>query len=165
MKEAVKDNAASPSPDRTECLRLYEQMVLLRQFELAAQKNYKAGRMPGFIHLYVGEEAVAVGVCANLRKEDWITSTHRGHGHALAKGLPARNLMAELYGRATGCCGGRGGSMHLFDPTIGLFGTNGIVGGRSARGGGGCDQRQGAWARQRGGGVLRRRRSEPRRLS
>ncbi len=116
-------------PGRPECIRLYEQMVLLRQFELAAQKNYKAGRMPGFIHLYVGEEAVAVGVCANLGKEDWITSTHRGHGHALAKGLPARKLMAELYGRAGGCCGGRGGSMHLFDPSIGLFGTNGIVGG------------------------------------
>ncbi len=129
MKKTVKAKSACPSPDKTECLKLYEQMVLLRQFELAAQKNYKAGRMPGFIHLYVGEEAVGVGVCANLRKEDCITSTHRGHGHALAKGLPARKLMAELYGRATGCCGGRGGSMHLFDPAIGLFGTNGIVGG------------------------------------
>lgn len=129
MKEAVKMKSAHPLPDKTECLGLYEQMVLLRQFELAAQKNYKERRMPGFIHLYVGEEAVGVGVCANLRKEDWITSTHRGHGHALAKGLPARNLMAELYGRAGGCCGGRGGSMHLFDPSIGLFGTNGIVGG------------------------------------
>jgi 2-oxoisovalerate dehydrogenase E1 component len=129
MKEAVKMKSAHPLPDKTECLRLYEQMVLLRQFELAAQKNYKERRMPGFIHLYVGEEAVGVGVCANLRKEDWITSTHRGHGHALAKGLPARNLMAELYGRVGGCCGGRGGSMHLFDPSIGLFGTNGIVGG------------------------------------
>ena len=110
MKEAVKMKSAHPLPDKTECLGLYEQMVLLRQFELAAQKNYKERRMPGFIHLYVGEEAVGVGVCANLRKEDWITSTHRGHGHALAKGLPARNLMAELYGRAGGCCGGRGGS-------------------------------------------------------
>jgi TPP-dependent pyruvate/acetoin dehydrogenase alpha subunit len=66
---------------------------------------------------------------ASLRKEDWITSTHRGHGHALAKGLPARKLMAELYGKAAGCCGGRGGSMHLFDPAVGLFGTNGIVAG------------------------------------
>ena len=129
MRETVDMKSAPPFPDRTECLRLYEQMVLLRQFELAAQKNYKAGRMPGFIHLYLGEEASAVGVCASLRKEDWITSTHRGHGHALAKGLPARNLMAELYGKAAGCCGGRGGSMHLFDPAVGLFGTNGIVGG------------------------------------
>lgn len=116
-------------PDRAECLRLFEQMVLLRQSELAAQKNYKAGRMPGFIHLYVGEEAVGVGVMSNLRRSDVITSTHRGHGHALAKGLPVKSLMAELYGRAGGCCGGRGGSMHLFSPEIGLFGTNGIVGG------------------------------------
>jgi 2-oxoisovalerate dehydrogenase E1 component len=104
-------------------------MVRIRQFELAAQKNYKAGRMPGFIHLYIGEEACATGVCAHLRKEDWVTSTHRGHGHALAKGMSPKALMAELYGRADGCCGGRGGSMHLFDPENGLFGTNGIVAG------------------------------------
>src|SRR5436309_7679460 len=116
-------------PDKTTCLRLYHQMALIRQFELAAQKNYKAGRMPGFIHLYVGEEAVAVGVCAHLRKDDWITSTHRGHGHALAKGVPMNVVMAELYGRAAGCCGGRGGSMHLFDASHGLLGTNGFVGG------------------------------------
>jgi len=128
MKEAAKMKAAHALPDRTECLRLYEQMVLLRQFELAAQKNYKERRMPGFIHLYVGEEAVGVGVCANLRKEDWITSTHRGHGHALAKGLPARKLMAELYGRATGNAKGRGGSMHFYTPR--LLGGSGIVGGQ-----------------------------------
>ncbi|MBI3414054.1 MAG: dehydrogenase [Verrucomicrobia bacterium] len=103
-------------------------MVVLRQFELAAQKNYRAGRMPGFIHLYIGEEAVAVGVCAHLRRTDWITSTHRGHGHALAKGMSPKALLAELYGKATGCCGGRGGSMHLYDAKIGLFGTNGFVG-------------------------------------
>ena len=120
---------AQALPGRTECLGIYEKMVLLRQFELAAQKNYKAGRMPGFIHLYIGEEAVGVGVISTLRKDDWITSTHRGHGHALAKGLSAKKLMAELYGRASGCCGGRGGSMHLFDPSVGLFGTNGFVGG------------------------------------
>jgi len=116
-------------PRRVELLRLYEQMVLLRQFELAAQARYKAGEMPGFIHLYIGEEAVAVGVCAHLDDSDWITSTHRGHGHALAKGLPPAALMAELYAKATGCCGGRGGSMHLYDPKHGVFGTNGIVGG------------------------------------
>ena len=116
-------------PSRTGLLRLYEQMVLLRQFELAAQARYKAGEMPGFIHLYIGEEAVAVGVCAHLENDDWITSTHRGHGHALAKGMAPRALMAELYAKATGCCGGRGGSMHLYDRTHGVFGTNGIVGG------------------------------------
>lgn len=120
-------NAESISP--AELLRLYEQMGLLRQFELAAQARYKAGEMPGFIHLYIGEEAVAVGVCAHLQVPDWITSTHRGHGHALAKGLPPRALMAELYAKATGCCGGRGGSMHLYDRAHGVFGTNGIVGG------------------------------------
>lgn len=104
-------------------------MIRLRRFELAAQKGYKGGRIPGFIHLYIGEEASAVGVCAHLRSDDWITSTHRGHGHALAKGVTAKSLMAELYGRAAGCCGGRGGSMHLFDHEAGLFGTNGIVAG------------------------------------
>ncbi len=117
------------APDRTACVALYERMVLLREFELAAQRNYKAGRMPGFIHLYIGEEASATGVCAHLRPGDWITSTHRGHGHALAKGVAPSALMAELYGRATGCCGGRGGSMHLFDRRAGLFGTNGFVAG------------------------------------
>jgi 2-oxoisovalerate dehydrogenase E1 component len=120
-------NAESVSS--AELLRLYGQMVLLRQFELAAQARYKAGEMPGFIHLYIGEEAVAVGVCAHLQNADWITSTHRGHGHALAKGLLPRALMAELYAKATGCCGGRGGSMHLYDRAHGVFGTNGIVGG------------------------------------
>lgn len=117
------------TPTPPELLRLYEQMLQLRQFELAAQARYKAGEMPGFIHLYIGEEAVAVGVCAHLQRDDWITSTHRGHGHALAKGLPPSALMAELYAKATGCCGGRGGSMHLYDRAHGIFGTNGIVGG------------------------------------
>ena len=110
-------------------LRFYEQMILLRRFELTVQDNYKKGRMPGFLHLYIGQEAVAVGVCAHLRRDDWITSTHRGHGHALAKGVPPRVVMAELYGRTTGCNGGRGGSMHLYEPDWGLLGTNGFVGG------------------------------------
>jgi 2-oxoisovalerate dehydrogenase E1 component len=108
---------------------LYERMQLLREFETRAGKHYRAGEMPGFIHLYVGEEAVAVGVCAHLRDDDWITSTHRGHGHALAKGVSPEALMAELFGRATGVCGGRGGSMHLYAPHVGLLGTNGFVGG------------------------------------
>src|SRR3989449_7454522 len=107
--------------------RLYESMLLIRKFESRAGELYRAGEMPGFIHLYVGEEAVAVGCCAHLREDDWVTSTHRGHGHALAKGVPAKVVLAELYGRATGCCGGRGGSMHLFDTSVGLLGTNGFV--------------------------------------
>lgn len=117
-----------PEMARGDLLRLYEKMVLLRQSELAAQAAYKKGEMPGFIHLYVGQEAVAVGLCAHLRDDDWITSTHRGHGHALAKGMPVESLLAELFAKATGCCGGRGGSMHLYDPAHGVFGTNGIVG-------------------------------------
>lgn len=102
-------------------------MFLLRRFELTAQALYRRGSIPGFIHLYVGEEAVAVGVCAALRPDDYITSTHRGHGHALAKGVPPNDVMAELWGRETGCSRGRGGSMHLYDPTHGLLGTNGLV--------------------------------------
>jgi 2-oxoisovalerate dehydrogenase E1 component len=108
-------------------LGLYRAMVLLRRFELTAQDLYRRGSIPGFIHLYVGEEAVAAGVCANLRPEDYVTSTHRGHGHALAKGVPPREVMAELWGRSTGCSRGRGGSMHLYDPDHGLLGTNGLV--------------------------------------
>jgi len=110
-------------------LDLYRRMLKLRDFELKVQELYRAGSLPGFVHLYVGEEAVAVGVCANLTKEDLVYSTHRGHGHALAKGVPGRQVMAELWGKETGCCGGRGGSMHMFAPEYGFMGTNGIVGG------------------------------------
>ena len=115
--------------DKQGLLRLYERLVLLRRFESVAQDLNRKGVWPGFLHLYIGEEASAVGVCDHLRKDDWITSTHRGHGHALAKGVPARDIMAELYGKATGCSGGRGGSMHLFAPGVGLLGTNGLVAG------------------------------------
>jgi 2-oxoisovalerate dehydrogenase E1 component len=108
-------------------LGLYERMVLLRRFESAAQIACRKGETPGFLHLYIGEEATAVGVCANLTPSDWITSTHRGHGHALAKGVSPSTLMAELFGKVDGCCGGRGGTMHLYDRSAGLFGTNGIV--------------------------------------
>src|SRR5271157_4545191 len=102
-------------------------MVLIREFELKAREVFRTGRMPGFIHVYVGEEAVATGVCAQLRKDDYVASTHRGHGHALAKGIPPREVMAELLGAAAGCSGGRGGTMHLFDPTLGFLGSNGVV--------------------------------------
>ncbi|MBV8914122.1 MAG: hypothetical protein JOZ05_13915, partial [Acetobacteraceae bacterium] len=110
-----------------ELVRLFERMTLLRRFELAAQIACRKGETPGFLHLYIGEEAVATGVCAHLRRSDWVTSTHRGHGHALAKGVPPRQLMAELYGRRDGSVGGRGGTMHIYDRSVGLFGTNGIV--------------------------------------
>ncbi len=104
-------------------------MIRIRSFETAIQEAIKKGQGPGFVHLYLGEEAVAVGVCGNLRPDDYITSTHRGHGHALAKGLNTRKAMAELFGKATGCCAGRGGGLHLYDPAIGLLGSNGIVAG------------------------------------
>jgi 2-oxoisovalerate dehydrogenase E1 component len=109
-------------------LRLYRQMQVIRQCEEQLAKAHQRGLIHGACHTYVGQEAVAVGVCAHLRPEDAVFSTHRGHGHALAKGLPPRDLMAELFGRATGCSRGRGGSMHLFAPEVGLMGTSGIVG-------------------------------------
>ncbi len=122
-------SAGHDSLGKQELLNLYEKMVLIRKFEQAVQDNYRKGEVPGFIHLCIGQEAIAAGVCSNLTKDDWITSTHRGHGHALAKGVNEKILLAELYGKATGCCGGRGGSMHLYSYINGLFGTNGIVGG------------------------------------
>ena len=132
MNRTVKANRQIGSTsaaefDRSRVLSLYETMVLLRRFEQLAQTACRKGETPGFFHLYIGEEATAVGVCANLRASDWITSTHRGHGHALAKGMDPKILMAELFGKRDGCCGGRGGTMHLYDRSVGLFGTNGIV--------------------------------------
>ncbi len=108
-------------------LGLYRSMQEQREFELKAYEIFRSGKMPGFIHLYVGEEAVAAGVCAHLRKDDYVTSTHRGHGHALAKGIAPRHAMAELLGTVGGCNGGRGGSMHLYEPAVGFLGTNGVV--------------------------------------
>jgi len=106
----------------------YKKILELRLFELKVQELYRNGRLPGFVHLYVGEEAVAVGVCSNLERQDLIFSTHRGHGHALAKGVPAKIVLAELWGKTTGSSGGRGGSMHMYAPEYGFMGTNGIVG-------------------------------------
>ena len=114
-------------PDRQVLLDLFERMVLLRRFESVAQVACRKGETPGFLHLYIGEEATGAGVCAHLRPTDWVTSTHRGHGHALAKGADPGRVMAELFGKAGGICGGRGGTMHLYDRSVGLFGTNGIV--------------------------------------
>ncbi len=109
-------------------LDLYRKMLELREFELKVQELYRRGLLPGFVHLYIGEEAVGVGVCSNLEPNDLIYSTHRGHGHALAKGVPARMVLAELWAKSTGASGGRGGSMHLYGPEYGFMGTNGIVG-------------------------------------
>ena len=103
-------------------------MVLIRRTEEQLARAHQMGLVPGPCHTYVGEEAIAAGVCANLREDDVVFSTHRGHGHALAKGVSPRAVAAELFGKATGCSQGRGGSMHLFAPEIGLMGTSGIVG-------------------------------------
>jgi pyruvate dehydrogenase E1 component alpha subunit len=109
-------------------LEMYTTMVRIREFENRMTELFLAGKLPGFLHPYIGEEAVAVGVMAALRQDDYITSTHRGHGHLLAKGGDPKLMMAELFGRATGYCGGKGGSMHIADPDLGILGANGIVG-------------------------------------
>jgi acetoin:2,6-dichlorophenolindophenol oxidoreductase subunit alpha len=107
---------------------LHRRMVRIRLFEEAAGKLAEAARLPGFLHLYVGQEAVAAGVCANLNDDDAITSTHRGHGHLVAKGGDFNRMMAELMGKSTGYCKGKGGSMHINDLDLGMLGANGIVG-------------------------------------
>jgi len=108
---------------------LHRRMIRIRLFEEEAGKLMEGGRMPGFLHLYVGQEAVAAGVMVTLGVDDVITSTHRGHGHAVAKGADLRYMYAELFGKQTGYCKGRGGSMHINDLSIGMLGANGIVGG------------------------------------
>src|SRR5437660_337972 len=113
---------------KAEALALFRQMLIIRRTEEQLAKSHQAGLIHGACHTYIGEEAVATGVCAHLRHDDAVFSTHRGHGHALAKGVPPRELIAELYGRATGVSRGRGGSMHLFSPEVGMMGTSGIVG-------------------------------------
>ncbi len=110
-------------------IQMYTTMYRIRQFESKLQEFFAAGKIPGFVHLYLGEEAVAAGACAALRKDDYITSTHRGHGHLLAKGGDLKMMMAEIYGRSTGYCKGKGGSMHIADVDLGILGANGIVGG------------------------------------
>ena len=107
---------------------LHRRMVRIRLFEEAAGRLAEANRLPGFLHLYVGEEAVASGVCGALNDDDHITSTHRGHGHLVAKGGDFNRMMAELMGKATGYCKGKGGSMHISDTSLGMLGANGIVG-------------------------------------
>jgi pyruvate dehydrogenase E1 component alpha subunit len=113
--------------DNDTLVRLYRTMLTIRRFEQRASKEYKKGSVPGLVHSYIGQEAVAVGVCANLRKDDRIVSNHRGHGHLIAKGADVRRMMAEIYGKKTGYCKGKGGSMHIADFGIGILGANGIV--------------------------------------
>jgi acetoin:2,6-dichlorophenolindophenol oxidoreductase subunit alpha len=110
-------------------INMYETMNKIRLFELRLQELFAASEIPGFVHLYLGEEAVATGACAALTHADMITSTHRGHGHLLAKGGDLKLMMAEIFGRKTGYCKGKGGSMHIADLDLGILGANGIVGG------------------------------------
>lgn len=107
----------------------FETMCKIRCFEEAVEKNFLAGRIPGFVHLYIGEEAIATGVCAALRHTDYIESTHRGHGHCIAKGANIDRMMAEVFGKQEGLCKGKGGSMHIADFSVGMLGANGVVGG------------------------------------
>ncbi len=109
-------------------VQMLQNMLLIRQFEEKVRELFGEGKLPGFIHLSVGEEAVPVGVCANLRDSDYITSTHRGHHHCIAKGVDVKIMMAELFGKSTGASKGKGGSMHIFDNKLGMLGANGIVG-------------------------------------
>jgi pyruvate dehydrogenase E1 component alpha subunit len=108
---------------------MYQKMLEIRKFEDKVHDLFGQGKIPGFVHLYAGEEAIAVGLCAHLDDNDTITSTHRGHGHCIAKGCDLNGMMAEIYGKATGLCKGKGGSMHIADLDKGMLGANGIVGG------------------------------------
>jgi acetoin:2,6-dichlorophenolindophenol oxidoreductase subunit alpha len=103
-------------------------MARIREFETRVARQFREGQIPGFVHVSIGQEAVARGVCSVLREDDYITTTHRGHGHCIAKGADPNSMMAELFGRASGTCGGKGGSMHIADPRFGILGANGIVG-------------------------------------
>ncbi len=114
---------------KCDLLKAYRIMKLIRAFEERLHVEFATGEIPGFVHLYAGEEAITTGVCLHLTDADKITSTHRGHGHCIAKGCDVEGMMAEIYGKAFGLCGGKGGSMHIADLSKGMLGANGIVGG------------------------------------
>ena len=115
--------------NREDLIKAYKGMSLIREFDEAVHEEFATGSLPGFVHLYVGEEASAMGVCMNLDDIDTIASNHRGHGHCIAKGCDTTTMMKELYGKKDGICGGKGGSMHIADLSKGMLGANGIVGG------------------------------------
>ncbi len=114
--------------DSKKLVEMYRKMLEIRHFEQAAVKLFQSGMLPGFLHSYLGQEAVAVGVCSALQKSDYVLSTHRGHGHVIAKGAQLDRMMAELFAKKTGYCKGKGGSMHIADFSIGIVGATGIVG-------------------------------------
>ncbi len=127
--KSVDAGMSASEAERAHWLLMYEQMLTIRLFEEHVNQLYLTARMPGLAHLYIGEEAVAVGVCQALRRDDYITSTHRGHGHCLAKGASVDRMFAELLGKDAGYCHGKGGSMHIADQDTGNLGANAIVGG------------------------------------
>src|SRR5208337_5521597 len=129
MTMATRLPGAEVSIAAEQALRMYRKMISIRAFEEQVNDLYLRALMPGLAHLYIGEEAVAVGVCEALRPDDYITSTHRGHGHCLAKGASVDLMFAELLGKEVGYCKGKGGSMHIADPATGNLGANAIVGG------------------------------------
>jgi len=132
--EAPKITTLTPSVpvkdySREQLESFYRTMMMIRKFELCVEEKFLGGEIPGFLHVYIGEEAIATGVMANMTNKDYIESTHRGHGHTVAKGANLKNMMAEIFGRKTGCCKGKGGSMHIADFSVGMLGANGVVGG------------------------------------
>ena len=146
---------------REELLKAYRDMATIRRFEERVQEEFSKGGIPGFVHLYAGEEAAAVGVCSHLGPQDYIASTHRGHGHSIAKGCDPVLMMQELFAKKGGLCGGKGGSMHIADLDRGMLGANGIVGGGPPLVVGAASDRQDLGTRHRRGLVHRRRRLEP----
>jgi len=129
MTTAIDPPKTDAAAEAERCLRMYRRMLMIRLFEENVNDLYTRALMPGLAHLYIGEEAVAVGVCEALRPDDYITSTHRGHGHCVAKGAALDRMFAELLGKEAGYCKGKGGSMHIADPDTGNLGANAIVGG------------------------------------
>jgi acetoin:2,6-dichlorophenolindophenol oxidoreductase subunit alpha len=129
MTTAVDPSKTQSGVEAQQGLHMYRRMVMIRLFEEAVNDLYTRALMPGLAHLYIGEEAVAVGICEALRQDDYITSTHRGHGHCVAKGAELDRMFAELLGKEAGYCKGKGGSMHIADPDTGNLGANAIVGG------------------------------------
>ena len=154
----IAANQEAAGLDVQKALHMYRQMVTIRAFEERANDLYTRALMPGLAHLYIGEEAIAVGVCEALRPDDYITSTHRGHGHCLAKGAAPTCMFAELLGKEAGYCKGKGGSMHIADPATGNLGANAIVGGSAGWRRAPHTPRR-CSGRTRGGLLLRRRRA------
>src|SRR5437588_3159183 len=132
MTTATQRPEVNAALTKEQLLHMYRRMYSIREFEEHANDLYLRALMPGLTHLYEGEEAVAVGICESLRPDDYITSTHRGHGHCLAKGAKPDRMFAELLGKEAGYCRGKGGSMHIADPATGNLGANAIVGGSAA---------------------------------